>query len=168
LQRASPASSQPLTFNVRFQMPTIPKHIFWMTRALEQGLTQGVKHWAEDTQERSNWLNQDKDAQHVIAGTMLVSCLAYAEGRLGRRWWNNMHSTAAKRDLNILWIVRNSFVHKDSVPKDLDSTDQADLVNIESYCKDLKDGKNTGRQRKRLSHLHGTYWRSCSIERRRH
>lgn len=86
-------------------------------------------------------MNQDKDAKHVIAGTMLVGCLAYAEGKLGRRWWNSMNSTAAKRDLEILWIVRNAFVHKDSVPKDLNSTSPADISKIEAYCKDLKDGK---------------------------
>jgi len=122
-------------------MAAIPKHIFWMSRALEQGLTRGVEVWAEDTQERSNWLNQDKDARHVIAGTMLVGCLAYVEGQLGLRWWNNMNSAASKRDLDILWIVRNAFVHKDSVPKDLSSTSPADLAKIAIYCQDLQDGR---------------------------
>lgn len=112
-----------------------------MARALEHGLTQGVKHWAEDTQERSDWLTQDNDAQHVIAGTMLVGCLAYAEGKLGRRWWKNMNSTAVKRDLDILWNVRNAIVHKDSVPKDLDSSSPSDIVKLVAYCKDLKAGK---------------------------
>lgn len=116
-------------------MAAIPQHLFWMARALEQGLTRGVEFWAEDTQERNNWLNQDKDARHVIAGTMLVGCLAYAEGQLGRRWWNNMNSAAAKRDLDILWIVRNAFVHGDSAPE------AAKLTKIATYCQDLKDGK---------------------------
>ncbi len=52
-----------------------------------------------------------------------------------------MNSTAAKRDLDILWVVRNAFVHKDSVPKDLLSTSPADIANIRAYCQDLEDGK---------------------------
>lgn len=116
-------------------MPTVLKHLFWMVRALEQGLTQGVESWAENTQKRSNWLNQDKDAWHVIAGIMLVGCFAYTEGHLGRRWWNNMNSAAAKRDLNILWVVRNAFVHRDS------ALTPVKLTKIATYCKDLKKGK---------------------------
>lgn len=124
-----------------FRMPIISEHIFWMARALEQGLTKGIEFWAEDTAKRTQWLHSDRDAWHVIAGTMLVGCFAYAEGKMGRRWWRGMNSNAAKRDLDIHWIVRNAFVHKDSVPKDLDSTSPADITKIENYCKDLKDGR---------------------------
>lgn len=112
-----------------------------MARALEQVLTQGVEHWADDTQERIDWLTQDIDAQHVIAGTMLVGCFAYAEGQLGNRWWKSMNSAAARRDLDVLWIVRNAFVHKDAIPKDLNSTSPADLAKIAAYFQDLKDRK---------------------------
>ena len=52
-----------------------------------------------------------------------------------------MNSNAAKRDLVLHWIVRNAFVHKDSIPKDLDSTNATDIANIQQYCQDLKDGK---------------------------
>ena len=122
-------------------MPSIPKHLFYMTRALEQALTQGVEHWAADVDERSKWLSEGGDAKHILAGTMLVGCLAYSEGKLGPRWWKKMNSRAARRDIDILWIARNAFVHKDSIPKDLKSVSPDDLASIEAYCKELADGK---------------------------
>ncbi len=122
-------------------MQKIPKSIFWMARGLEEALDHGVERWSEDTANRSQWLSNDPEAWNVIAGTMLVGCYAYAEGKLGRKWWSSMNSNAAKRDLVLHWIVRNAFVHKDSIPKDLDSTNATDIANIQQYCQDLKDGK---------------------------
>lgn len=121
-------------------MQKIPKSIFWMARGLEQALEYGIEDWASDTDKRTEWLNGDPEAWNVLAGTMLVGCYAYAEGKLGRRWWHSMNSSAAKRDLDLHWIVRNAFVHKDSIPKDLNSTNAADIANLQQYCSDLNDG----------------------------
>jgi len=121
--------------------PTVDKHIFWLARALEQALTNGVETWASDTTNRSNWLHTDHYAWHVIAGTMLVGCFAYTEGKMGRKWWLNMNSRSAKRDLDILWIVRNAFVHKDSIPNNLRSTTSDDISKIDAYCRELEEGK---------------------------
>jgi len=122
-------------------MQQIPKSVFWMARGLENALGQGIERWSEDTAKRSQWLSDDPEAWSVIAGTMLVGCYAYAEGKLGRRWWSPMNSNAAKRDLHHHWIIRNAFVHKDSIPKNLYSTSTTDIANLRKYCQDLKGGK---------------------------
>jgi hypothetical protein len=122
-------------------MLQIPKSIFWMARGLEQSLNQGITRWAEDTIARSQWLTQDAEAWHVIAGTMLVGCYSYAEGKLGKKWWSSMRSTSAKRDLELHWIVRNAFVHRDSIPKNLKSINATEIAELMTYCTNLKDGK---------------------------
>jgi len=94
----------------------MPKQAFWMARGLEQALTQGIEFWAEDSTERTAWLHEDDLSWHVLAGTMLTGCFAYAEGKMGARWWKKMTSDAARRDLHQLWIARNAFVHKDNKP----------------------------------------------------
>lgn len=119
----------------------LPKHVFWMVRGLEHALTNGVEFWAEDTSGRSAWLHEDKEAWHVLAGTMLVGCFAYAEGVMSPKWWNNMTSSAARRDLHLLWIARNAFVHKDSNPSELRSATVADIDILRKYCSDLATGR---------------------------
>ena len=121
-------------------MANLPKTAFWMARGLEQSLTQGLESWAEDTPDRAKWLSEDNEAWHVIAGTMLVGCFAYAEGKQGKNWWQDMRSEAAKRDLDILWIARNAYVHKDGNPAELWSTSEADIDRIRQYCVDLESG----------------------------
>lgn len=122
-------------------MNKLDESIFWMARGLEEALEFGIERWAEDTDRRTRWLNEDADAWHVIAGTMLVGCYSYAEGKLGRKWWVKMNSDSARRDLEIHWIIRNAFVHKDSTPKDLDSVNDKKLLELELYCNKLKEGK---------------------------
>lgn len=48
------------------------EQLFFMTRALDQALTDGIENWADDTSERKAWLDSDDLAWHVFAGTMLV------------------------------------------------------------------------------------------------
>ena len=86
----------------------------FMGSALEQALTQGVDSWANDTQARKDWRDNDPLATHVFATTMLIGLFSYSEGRLGRRWWEQLNSASARRDFEILWLARNSFVHNDS------------------------------------------------------
>jgi hypothetical protein len=71
---------------------------------------------------------------------MLVGCFAYAEGLMGPRWWNNNTSDAARRDLHLLWIARNAFVHKGSNPSALRGTTDADIDMLRKYCSDLAAG----------------------------
>lgn len=118
----------------------LPKHVFWMARGLERALTNGIEFWAEDTAARTAWLHEDKEAWHILAGTMLVGCFAYAEGVMGSRWWNNMRSDAARRDLHLLWIARNAFVHKGGNPSELRSTTDSDIDMLSKYCSDLAAG----------------------------
>jgi len=119
----------------------MPEHVFWMVRGLEQALTQGIEVWAEDTSKRMQWLYEDDLSWHVLAGTMLTGCFAYAEGRMGPRWWENVTSDAARRDLHQLWIARNAFVHKDSKPADLNSTTDTHINELKEYCARLSSGE---------------------------
>lgn len=119
------------------------KELFFMTRALDQALTSGIADWAADTDRHTAWLRQDPMAWHVFAGTMLVGLFAFAEGRLGRWWWDNLRSETAKRDLTILWKARNAFVHADSELLVNSFNSAEDVAKFEDYCTRLSDGEFT-------------------------
>ncbi len=74
---------------------------------LRHALTFGISHYAEDTQERTNFF---KENQHLLAGTMLVSVFAYLESTLGESWIERCGGKQT-RELKCLKLVRDAFVH---------------------------------------------------------
>lgn len=65
---------------------------------------------------------------------------AYAEGRIGRNWWNQLRSESAKRDLPILWLARNAFVHADSKLIISKHVCAEQVRDFEDYCTSLQKG----------------------------
>ena len=115
--------------------------MLWMANCLKQALTRGAEDWADDTVSRAAWLEEEQ-ARHVLAGTVLVGCMAYAESKLGKRWWQQIASSAASRDLDLLNVVRHAFVHSDSIPENLEHRVHKERASdIEKYCADLAGNK---------------------------
>ena len=115
--------------------------LFFMTRALQQAMSDGIESWADDTGERKAWLENDPLAWHVFAGSMLVGLFAFTEGRIGRSWWAKLNSESAKRDLPILWRARNAFVHADNKLIQNEFNTAKQISDFKDYCVSLQKGE---------------------------
>ncbi len=112
------------------------KQGFYFASALYQSLTQGVKTYASETNDRKDFLNEN---QYLFSGLMLVGMFAYLDGNLGKGWVDR-HGGNHIRDLNCLRIIRNAYIHTNSNIEALESTDQDDINAVRSYIDDLGKG----------------------------
>ena len=102
----------------------------------------GVKRYAEDTPERSEFV---LDNQHVFAGTVLCSMFAYLESTLGGKsesggTWIDRHGGPMKSHLECLRIVRNAFVHSNSYVGDLQNVTEVEKKRLRAFITDLESG----------------------------
>lgn len=72
---------------------------------------------------------------------MLTGAFSYTEGKIGRFWWNDLRSEAAKRDLQLLWMARNAFTHEDSKLEESRFTSADDIESLREYCDRLAAGE---------------------------
>ena len=117
-------------------------------RAVDYGLTAGVDRFSDETPRRILFYEDNK---HLFPPLQLVFSFAYLEGVLGEGWIPK-HGGANKRELFVLRVVRNAYVHGGG---DLKKTTywkppKADGRKgrsvdppryVRSFAKDLADGK---------------------------
>ncbi|WP_223788949.1 hypothetical protein [Marinicella meishanensis] len=119
-------------------MKKIGYHYF---SGLYHALTYGIKHYAEDTPERTQIF---ADNENLVAGAMLVSLFSYMESTLGDKWISRLGGNQ-KRELECLKLVRDAFVHKNGHIMDLGviKNDRSLVYKLRSFIDDLQSGKIT-------------------------
>ncbi|MFM2414485.1 MAG: hypothetical protein RI911_178 [Candidatus Parcubacteria bacterium] len=112
-----------------------------MTSALAAIFTQGVNHWSTDTNQRTEWIESEPSAWHLLSGTMLVGLFAYTESNTERFFWKKLKKPSNKVHFEMLWIARNVFVHNNSIVKKSRFIKSDSVKRFEKYCSDLANSK---------------------------
>lgn len=86
-------------------------------RALAQTLQDVPSGFVANTERRRAWY---QDRAHFFPEMMLIGCFAYLEGEL-HKGWIDKYGEGNRRELYVLRIARNAFVHTSGDLTDLDS-----------------------------------------------
>lgn len=112
---------------------------------LDQIFTEGVKRFGEDTPRREKFVQENV---HLISCSVLCLLFAYLESTLGSKSkeknnWIVRHGGKAQEELECLQIVRNAFVHTNSIVTDLESVGAKELAKLNSFITRLGNGEIT-------------------------
>lgn len=80
---------------------------YLLLKVLAESIPKGATHLCEPSPKRMKWLN---DNPHLLAGTMLLTSFAYAEGTLGANWIRKF-GKGIRYELRALRITRNAIAH---------------------------------------------------------
>lgn len=110
---------------------------------LQQLFTQGVREFAADTHRRAAFVEEN---EHLIACSYLVLLFAFLESSLGGKsnddtTWITRHGGRAVEELECLRIVRNAFVHTNSIVTDLESTGAHDVEKLRRFISKMEAGQ---------------------------
>ena len=110
---------------------------------LDQLFTNGAQRFGEDTKKRQEFIDRN---QHLLSCSVLCLLFAYLESTLGGKsanetTWIERHGGRAKEELYCLRIVRNAFVHTNSVVTDLKSATKEDINRLKCFIHRLESGE---------------------------